>query len=62
VIQWPIVKQTLPEDAYKKCNGRMFISVSVMTSTGLKNMMVSEYLSNDDMLEACLASSTIPYM
>jgi predicted patatin/cPLA2 family phospholipase len=40
----------------------LFISITVITSTGLKNLMVSEYFSNDDLLEACLASSTIPYI
>ena len=40
----------------------MFISITVITSSGLKNMIISEYFNNDDLLEACLASSTIPYI
>lgn len=40
----------------------MFISITVMTTFGLKNLIVSEYYSNEDLLEACLASSTIPYI
>jgi predicted acylesterase/phospholipase RssA len=44
------------------CTNRMFISITVITSTGLKNMIVSQYESNDDLIEACLASSTIPYI
>lgn len=40
----------------------MFISITVITAFGLKNLVVSEYYSNEDLLEACLASSTIPYI
>lgn len=40
----------------------MFISITVVTSFGLKNLIVSEYYSNEDLIEACLASSTIPYI
>jgi hypothetical protein len=56
------VKAKLPENAYQLCTNRLFISITVLTSTGLKNQIISEYCSNDDLLEACLASSTIPYI
>lgn len=59
---WPLVKEKLPPNAYLLCNNRMFISITVITSFGLKNLIVSEYYSNEDLIEACLASSTIPYI
>lgn len=52
----------LPEDAYKRCCGRLFISISIVTLFGLKNRIISEYTSNDDLFEACCASSTIPFI
>lgn len=52
----------IPENAYQLCTGRLFISITVITATGLKNMMISEFHSNAELLEACCASSTIPYI
>jgi hypothetical protein len=53
----------LPEDAYKRCSGRLFISITVFNSYGmLENMIVSQFDSNDDLYNACCASSTIPFI
>jgi predicted acylesterase/phospholipase RssA len=56
------VLDVIPENAYELCTGRLFVSVTVITATGLKNMIISEFASNRELLEACLASSTIPYI
>lgn len=52
----------MPENAYELCSGRLFISVTMITPFGLKNKMVSQFKSNDDLFQACCASSTIPYV
>jgi predicted acylesterase/phospholipase RssA len=57
-----MVADLIPENAYQLCTGRLFVSVTVITATGLKNMIISEFHSNQEVLEACLASSTIPYI
>lgn len=59
---WPWIKSHLPENAWEICNGRLFISVTEVTLTGFKNHMISEYTCNEDIFEACLASSTVPYI
>jgi predicted acylesterase/phospholipase RssA len=57
------VRAQLAEDAYKSCSGRLHISITVLRGWGrLENVVVSEFLSNEDLFEACLASSTIPYI
>lgn len=59
---WPWVNSCLPEDAYKICSGRLFISVTEVSWFGFKNHMISEYSSNRDLFDACLASSTVPFL
>ena len=53
---------TIPEDAFIICTNRLFVSITVLTRYGPVNRIVSEFSSNDDLLEACLASSTLPYL
>ena len=57
-----MIDDLLPEDAYLQCTGRLFISITVVSLTGFKNRLVSEFTSNQDLFEACLASSTIPFV
>mmetsp|Transcript_27949 Transcript_27949/g.65048 ORF Transcript_27949/g.65048 Transcript_27949/m.65048 type:complete len:385 (+) Transcript_27949:145-1299(+) len=52
----------LPDDAYKRCSGRVFISITVMGRMGPRNVIVSEFTSNEDLVNACMASCTIPYI
>jgi len=59
---WPVVSQLIPANAYDICTGRLFISITEVTPFGLKNRMISKYTSNQDLFEACCASSTIPYV
>lgn len=56
------MKYIIPEDAYIRCSGRLFISITEVTPFGCKNWIVSEFTSNRDLFEACLASSTIPFV
>lgn len=59
---WPWMRSKLPHNAYEICSGKLFISITEVTIFGLKNHMISEFSSNDDLFEACLASSTVPYI
>lgn len=59
---WPWLSTQLPENAWQICSGRLFISVTEVTPFGFKNHMISEYTSNRDIIDACLASSTVPYI
>lgn len=59
---WPWLSSQLPDDAWKICTGRLFISVTEVTMFGFKNHMISEYSSNRDIIDACLASSTVPFI
>ena len=53
--------RTLPEDAYKRCNGRISISITVLRYGRPHNLIVSEFTSNEDLVAACIASSNIPF-
>ena len=56
-----MLMRIIPEDAYLRCSGRAFISISTVTATGgIANKIVSDFSSNEDLLAACLASCTIP--
>ena len=59
---WIWLREVIPQDAYKICTGRLFISITILTWLGPKNMIVSEFTSNQDLFECCLASSSIPYL
>lgn len=59
---WPWAQEHLPPNAYEICSGRLFISITEVTWFGLKNHIISEFTSNQDLFEACLASSAIPYL
>ena len=60
----PWLAKRLPSDAYLRCNGCCFISISVLDRAGWlpRNIIVSEYTSNEDLVNACFASSCIPFV
>ena len=57
-----MILPTLPADAYKRCSGRCHISISVLRGCRVRNMIVSEFSSNADLVDACIASSNIPFV
>jgi len=59
---WPWIKERLPENAWEICTGRLFVSITEVTPFGFKNHMISDYTCNDDIFEACMCSSTVPYI
>jgi predicted acylesterase/phospholipase RssA len=59
---WPWMESNLPKNAWEICNNRLFVSVTEVTMWGVKNHMISTYTCNEDLFEACMASSTVPYI
>ena len=59
---WPWMQRNMPENAWEICNNRLFVSVTEVTWFGFKNHMISQYTCNEDLFEACMASSTVPYI
>jgi len=55
------LEKILPEDAYLQCSGKVFISISHWTWFGLRNVIISEFFSNKDLISACLSSSCFPF-
>jgi len=52
----------LPEDAHVICSGRVHISITIIDKGGIRNMIVSDFHSKQDLVEACMASSNIPFL
>ena len=57
-----MILPTLPTDAYSRCSGRCFISISVLRGGSVRNEVVSQFASNEDLVSACVASSNIPFI
>jgi hypothetical protein len=49
----------LPADAYKKCSGRLFIIVSRLTIYGFREDVISEYKSNEELIDAIICTCHI---
>jgi hypothetical protein len=49
----------LPEDAYLKCSGRLFIVVSQMTIYGFRENIISDYKSNEELIDAIIGTTHI---
>ena len=60
------MRDCLPADAHLRCSGKVFVSITVFDPckgpAALSNKIVSEFKSRDDLLNACMASSAIPYI
>eukprot|EP00040_Diaphanoeca_grandis_P022941 m.124087 g.124087 ORF g.124087 m.124087 type:complete len:343 (-) comp29040_c0_seq1:37-1065(-) len=53
----------MPKDAHIICSGRVFISITTLSATrGIHNLTISEFESTDDLVDACIASSTAPFL
>ena len=51
-------EKSFPRDAYKRLHGRLYVSITEIPT--LRSRLVSDFLSNDDLLDALLCSSYIP--
>ncbi|XP_071955679.1 patatin-like phospholipase domain-containing protein 2 [Antedon mediterranea] len=51
--------RVLPDDAYKKVSGRIFISLTRLSNR--KNVIISEFESNEDLIQVLLCSAFIPF-
>ena len=50
----------LPDDAYKTCSNRLFITVSRIGIYGFYEEMISEYNSNEELIDAICGTIHIP--
>lgn len=57
---WPWLQTILPADAHEKCSGRLFVTITTLDQRGLQKLTVSQFDSNQDLFEACAASSCVP--
>lgn len=56
------VRKLLPSDAYKRCDGRVYISITSFQNWLPSNMIVNTFRSNDELLDACMASCFVPFV
>ena len=52
----------MSETDYKKATERLFVSLTRCRCSGFSNILVQEFESNEDVLEAICATSHIPYV
>jgi hypothetical protein len=50
-------RKYLPNDAYLKCSGRLFIIVSRLSIYGFREDVISEYNSNEELIDAIIGTS-----
>jgi len=53
---------TLPGNAHVLCSGKVFLSITVVEAGFVRNLVVSEFFSKQDVVDACIASSNIPFL
>lgn len=51
----------LPINAYKICSGKVFIYATEITPFGFKKTIFSTFENNNELLDACMASSNLPF-
>ena len=56
------ILQLLPPDAYLKCNDKVYIACTEITWFGFKKTIISKFTSNEDLVDATLASSNMPFL
>jgi hypothetical protein len=56
------ILQLLPKDAHVRCTDRVFIAATEITWFGLKKVVFSNYKNNEDLVDAALASSNMPFL
>lgn len=56
------IRDVFPKDAHIKCTNKVFISITkVSLSGGIENLIVSQFDTQFDVFEACIASSNVPF-
>lgn len=50
----------IPDNAYQICTNKVYITATQVTIYGLKHIVFSKYYSNEDLIDACMASSNMP--
>ena len=50
-------RRYLPNDAYLKCSGRLFLVVSRLSIYGFREDVISEYKSNEELIDAIIGTS-----
>jgi hypothetical protein len=55
-----IMKERLPKDAYKLCNGRVKIALSKFTIFGFKEILIDHFTSNDHLISVISGAINIP--
>jgi predicted acylesterase/phospholipase RssA len=53
------ILKILPDDAYEQCSGKVFISITQLPY--FNNLVISHFISNEDLVDACMASSCMPF-
>lgn len=59
-VMWPWFRTVLPKDAHKRCSGRLFVTITTLDKLRPRKLVVSHFESNEDLFEACVASSCVP--
>jgi hypothetical protein len=57
-----LLHKHLAVDDFKKANGRLYVSVTEVDSRGIRNNIISEFYSNDDLFHSIGSSTHIPYL
>lgn len=56
------ILSVLGPNSYKDVSGRVLISLTRVTPFGLKNELISEFHSNQDLVDAIITSSHLPFL
>jgi len=59
IVKYYTMKK-LPYDAYKRVSNKLFISLSKISLFSLSNCIVSNFTSNEDLVDCIMASSFVP--
>jgi len=57
-----LLEKIIPPDLYKYCNDKLFITIHIIDGWKIKQEVISNYYSNEHLLNVLKCSSTIPYI
>lgn len=62
IVLEKFLKETLPEDAHLRCNGRTYVAVTqTMRFNSVQPVLVSQFEDKDDLIQALMTSCHIPF-